>query len=108
MWNLKYDTNELIYETETDSQKQRTDLWLPRRKGDGGGMDWEFEISRCKLLYTEWINNKVPLYSTENYIHYDVINHNGKEYEEEYTYVKLNHFAIQQKLTQHCKSTILQ
>ena len=28
-WNLKYDTNELIYETETDSE--RTDLWLPRR-----------------------------------------------------------------------------
>ena len=45
MWNLKYDTNELIYKTETDSQTQRTDLWLPR-----GGMDWEFGISRCKLL----------------------------------------------------------
>ena len=24
MWNPKYDTNELIYETETDSQTQRT------------------------------------------------------------------------------------
>ena len=23
MWNLKYDTNELIYKTETDSQPQR-------------------------------------------------------------------------------------
>ena len=44
MWNLKYDTNELIYETETD-------LWLPRGRGSGGGMDWEFGISRCKLLY---------------------------------------------------------
>ena len=31
MWNLKYDTNELIYETKTDSQ--RTDLWLPRGRG---------------------------------------------------------------------------
>ena len=30
MWNLKYDTNELIYKTEADSQTQRTDLWLPR------------------------------------------------------------------------------
>ena len=29
MWNLKYDTNELIYETERDSQAQRTELWLP-------------------------------------------------------------------------------
>ena len=26
----KNDTNELIYETETDPQTQRTDLWLPR------------------------------------------------------------------------------
>ena len=25
-----------------------------------------------------------------------------------YIYIKLNHFAVQQKLTQHCKSTILQ
>ena len=32
-WNLKYDTNELIYETEIDSQ--RTSLWLPRCKGWG-------------------------------------------------------------------------
>jgi len=32
MWNLKYDTNESIYKTETDSEKWRTDLWLPRRR----------------------------------------------------------------------------
>ena len=33
-------------------------------KGDGGGgMDWEFGVSRRKLLYLEWINNKVLLYS---------------------------------------------
>ena len=49
-------------------------------------MDWEFGISRCKPLYTEWIN-KVLLYSTGNYIQYPVINHNGKEYEKEYIYV---------------------
>ena len=59
MWNLKCDTNELIYETETDSQTERTDLWLPRGRGSRGGMEWEFGISRCELLYIEWINNKV-------------------------------------------------
>ena len=32
MWNLKYDTNELIY--EIDSKIQRTDLRLPRRRGE--------------------------------------------------------------------------
>ena len=33
MWNLKWDTNEHIYWTETDSQTLRTDLWLPRGRG---------------------------------------------------------------------------
>ena len=44
----------------------------------GGGMDWEFGVSRCKLLYTGWINNEVLLYSMGNYIQYPVINHNEK------------------------------
>ena len=49
-------------------------------KGEGGGgrMDWEVGVSRCKLLYMEWINNKVLLYSTENYIQYPMINHMEK------------------------------
>ena len=55
-------------------------------KGEGGGRgkDWEFGISRCKLVYIGGINNKALLYSTGNYIQYPVINHNGKEYEKEY------------------------
>ena len=53
----------------------------------GGGMDWEFWISRCKLLYIGWVNNKVLLYSTGNYIQNPVINHNGKEYEKECVYI---------------------
>ena len=49
-----------------------------------GGEDWEFRISRYKLLYfIGWINNKVILYSTGNYIQYPVVNHNGKEYKME-------------------------
>ena len=39
MWNLKDDKNELIYETETDSQTQKTNLWLPKGKGDRGGIN---------------------------------------------------------------------
>ena len=46
--------------------------------GGGRGMDWVFAISRCKLVYIEWINNKVLLYSAGNYIQHPVINHNGK------------------------------
>ena len=30
---LKYDTNELIYKTEIDSQTQKTILWLPKGRG---------------------------------------------------------------------------
>ena len=33
MWNLKYHTNDFIYETETDLQTQRTDLWLTKWEG---------------------------------------------------------------------------
>ena len=36
-------------------------LVVANRRRSGGGKDWEFEISRGKLLYTEWINNKIPL-----------------------------------------------
>ena len=35
-------------------------------------MDWEFGVSKCKLLYIEWINNKDLLHSTRNYIQYPV------------------------------------
>ena len=87
MWNLKYNTNQHIYKTKTDSQIQRTDLWLPRGRGGRGGKEREFGISRGKLLYIEWINNKVLLYSTGNYIQYPVTNHNGKEYQKQYMYI---------------------
>ena len=46
----------------------------------GGGLERETVVSRWKLVYMEWTNNKVLLYSTEIYIQYSVINQNGKEY----------------------------
>ena len=67
MWNPKYDTNELIYETETDIENR---LVVAKGKGGGRRMDWEFGISRCKLLHIERINNKNLLYNTGNYIQY--------------------------------------
>ena len=66
MCNLKYDTNRHIYKTKTDSQILRTDLQLP--KWGRGGKAWVFGINRGKLLHMGWINNKVLLYSTGNYI----------------------------------------
>ena len=35
MWNLKNNTNESIYKTETDLQTQKTNLWLSQGKGRG-------------------------------------------------------------------------
>ena len=78
--------------------------------GEGwGGMDWEFGFSRCKLLYIEWININVLLYKRGNYIQCLVINFNGKECDK-YVYIQMynNHCAVQQKLTQQCKSNIFQ
>ena len=46
MYNLKHDTNELIYETEIDLQTQRIDKWLPKEKT---GDNWEFGINRYTL-----------------------------------------------------------
>ena len=62
-------------------------LVVAKGEGTGGGMEWEVGVSRCKLLYIEWINNKVLLYSTDNYIQYPMINHNGKEYQKKNIYM---------------------
>ena len=91
MWKLKHDTNELTAKQKhiflcvcvsMTHMTQRTDLWLQSGRMNGGGMDWKSGISRCKLLYIEWINNKilVILYSTGNCTQYLVINHSGKQY----------------------------
>ena len=72
MWNLKYDKNERICETNrlTDIENRLVVVkgLVGRRE-----LDWEFGISRC----IEWMN-KILLYSTGNYIQYPVINHNEK------------------------------
>ena len=84
---------------------------VAKRERESGGKGWEFGISRGKLLYVGWINNKALLYSTGNYIQHPVTNHIGKEYEKEYIniyiYMYNSYFAVQKKLT-HFKSTILQ
>ena len=50
-----------------------------KRERVGGGMEWEAGVSRYKHLQIKWINNKALTYSTENYIQYPMINHNGKD-----------------------------
>ena len=47
-------------------------------KERGNVMDWEFGVSRCKLLYLQWIGNEVLLYGTGNYVQSLVIEHDGR------------------------------
>ena len=58
MWHLKHDTDEFIYETNVIMDRGNR-LVIAKEEGFGKRMEWEVGISRCKLLYIEWINNKV-------------------------------------------------
>ena len=48
MWNLKYDTNEITYKTNrlTDTENK-----LMATKGERGGINYDFGISKYQLLY---------------------------------------------------------
>ena len=47
--------------------------------GEGGsGMDWEFGVSRCRLLHLEWIGNQVLMHSRGNYVQPLVTEHNRR------------------------------
>ena len=54
MQNLKYETDELIYETGrlTDVENRRV---VAKGAGLGRGKFGEFGIGGCKVLYIEWI-----------------------------------------------------
>lgn len=46
--------------------------------GSGSGMDWKLGVSRYKLLHFEWIDNKVLLCTTGNYVLAPGIDCDGK------------------------------
>ena len=71
MWNLNYGTNECIHKTETLTNIENR---LVVAKGEGEG---KFGVSRCKLLYLDWISNEVLLYSTGNYVQSIGTEHGG-------------------------------
>ena len=62
MYSLKYDTNELIYKTDTHTENKFT---VTKRERGWGKDNLGVWISRFKLSY---INNIVLLYGTGNYI----------------------------------------
>ena len=73
---------------------------------------WGVWVGRCKLLHLEWISNEFLLYSTQGTISLG-IEHEGRFYEKKNAYIyiyicMLGYYGVQEKLTEHCKSTILQ
>ena len=80
------------------------DLWLPRE----GGVDWEFVVSRCKLFPLEWISNEsycVTQGTISSLLGEKMMEDNMRK--RMCVGRVLGQFDIQQKLEQHCKSTML-
>ena len=88
IWNLKYDTNEVIYKTGTDSQTYKTSLWLPKEK-EGRDRLGVWDQQSQTTIYK--INNNILLYSPGSYIQYPVIQEKNMK---KNMYMKLNHFAV--------------
>ena len=51
MWSLKYDTNEPIYNTKTLTDIESKLMDTKAERWGRGGINEEFGIGRCKLLY---------------------------------------------------------
>ena len=64
MWNLKYHTNQRYLRNKNRLIDIENRLVVAKGGGGRGGKEWEFGISRGKLLYIGWIKNKIILYST--------------------------------------------
>ena len=77
MWNLKNNTNESMYKTETDFTDLKNKLMATKGEREGGQDKLEYWINSYKLLLVKLISNKDLLYSTGNYIQYLVITCNG-------------------------------
>jgi len=98
-------TNELAYETERDSQTQRTNLWFwAGGWGEGEGIVRQFGMDLYTLLYLKWITNKDLPYSTRNSAPCLVAAWMGGEFGGEWIHVCvwLSPFPIPLKLSQHC------
>ena len=80
---LKYGTDTLICKTETGLTDIENRLVVAKGKGGGSTRNWEFGVSRCKVLHLEWTSNKVLPYSTGN----DIQALNGRKYKKKNVYV---------------------
>ena len=77
-------------------------------KGELGesGLDWEFEVSKYKLLHLKWISNEVLLYSTGNHIQSLWIDHDGSDIRKR-TYINIYGMGSLCCTAKYCKSTLV-
>ena len=61
MWVLTYNTMNLTMKQRQTHRREKQTHSCQRRRGREE-MDWEFGVSRCKLLHIGWIHNKGELY----------------------------------------------
>ena len=101
MWDLKYGTSELIYKTETDSTTQKQTVvakgeWGLEREGLGSG------DQQMQTIAQRMDRQQGP---TEQHRELYSVSWNQPQWKR--ICVELSHFAVQQKETQHCKSSAL-
>ena len=83
-------------------------------EGRGSGMNWEIGIDIYTLPCVRQVASGNLLYSTGSTVRCSVVTYmggmvgRGSKREGIYVYIKLIHFVVQQKLTQHCKTSIPQ
>ena len=55
-WNLKYDQMDTSAK-QKQTHRHREQTWGCQWGGGAGGLDWEFVIRRCKILFLGWLHN---------------------------------------------------
>ena len=75
-WNLKHDTNEHIFEIETDSWSQRTHCGC---QGEGLEKGWSGRLRLAEIGCYIWSRKTRSCFIAQGTIQYPMINHNGKE-----------------------------
>ena len=101
MWNLENDSNEFVCKAEMETWMQRTSIWIPR-----GAMNWETGIDTYTLLCPKQIPNEDYCIAENSTQCCGDLNEKDIQKRGDILFIQLIHFAVQQKLIQHCKATI--
>ena len=81
IWSRLYVESKIRHKWTYLSNKNRLTDIENRLVAAKAGMVVAGAVSRCKWVYTGWINNEALPHSTGNRVQYSVINYNGKGYE---------------------------